>query len=180
MFKIHLWFVLLCIAGSARAEFISLGSHGTLEINAPEDWQIVSKMVGDLGCNVSLTPKNGANAKGMVSIVFPPAPKPIDTVKIDHDLTATCSRFVTGSVEQKITLIPLRLAQGYGVYATFTDAALVGQPAKRGDYKVMSSGLIQFTADVLAVISVFSDDSAGAEQKQLLSTVSGMKVVAAK
>ena len=172
--------VFFIAAAVIRAESVPLGTHGSLQIAVPEGWQLTSKNVGEVGCNLSLTPKGGANAECLISIMFPPAPKPIDKAKIENDLTAACGRFVSGSVEQKINLKDLGLSEGYGLCATLTDASLVGKPPMPKNYKVMTIGLIQFSEDIMAVVSVFTDDEHGTEQKQLLSMVSGLKVERAK
>ena len=172
--------VLFLLVVSVRAESVSLGTHGSLELAVPEGWQLSSRAVAEMGRNIQLTPKNGANARCLTSVIYQRNPKPIDKAAIEHLFRAGCERFVSGSVEQKTNLKELPLSPAYGLCATFTDASLVGQPPKVDDYKVMTNAMIQFNDEVSAAVTVLTDDEHGTEQQQLIQMFSGLKIVRAK
>lgn len=107
-------------------------------------------------------------------------PMSLNKAGIEEKFKASCSRFVPDSVEGKIDLKEFKLAEGYGVYASFTDASLVGKPIQAGDYKVMTTGLLILNEKIMAIATVFTNDANGPEQKLLLKTVSSMKLDHAK
>lgn len=82
--------------------------------------------------------------------------------------------FVAQSVEKKAILRDFSLKQGYGAYCTFTDASLVGKEPKKDDYKVMASGQVQLSDEVLGVVSIFADAADGPEFKSMLAIINSL------
>jgi hypothetical protein len=112
--------------------------------------------------------------------MYPPQRTAMDKDKLREQLSAMCHRFVAGSVERKVEIREYSLSAGYGVYSTFTDASLVGKPPQEGNYKVMNPGILQLSEDVIATVTVLSDDAAGAEQKEMIKMVSALRVKSKK
>ena len=172
----HFGFILVFVlAGAVWADSISLGSHGSLQISVPDGWQLCLKDIGKIGLCAALSPKSDINAKCLITIIYLPSPKPVDKEQLKRDFITACNQFVSGSVEQKINPKDLKLSEGYGLCATFTDASLAGKASKVGDYKVLTSAKMQFSEDVFAIVSIFTDDENSVEQKQLMSSIEGLK-----
>ncbi len=180
MFKIIGLMCSILLPLALRAETVPLDSHGSLEIVVPAGWKLQVEPISDSGHTLQISPGEAVNAICVISVMYPPTPKPVDQEEIEKNLREACSGFVAGSVEHKVTVHGFGLAAGYGIYATLTDASMVGKPSRRGEYKVMTIGLVQFSDDVMAVINLLTDDEHGKEQKELMGAVSSMKLKAAK
>jgi hypothetical protein len=89
-------------------------------------------------------------------------------------------QFVEASVEKKKTLRELTVANGYGYYCVFTDASLVGQPPKKGEFKVVGVGIVHYRDDVVAEMGLSADDEKGPEFTALLDIVGSATLSAAK
>ena len=66
------------------------------------------------------------------------------------------SRYAEGSVEKKIEVKDLKSLGGAGAIVQFTDADLVGKPAKAGQYKVVATGVVVLGKSV-AMFTLLSD-----------------------
>ncbi|MET0262750.1 MAG: hypothetical protein ABW223_07615 [Rariglobus sp.] len=163
----------------AQAAHFDLGRTGDLYIDAPASWKVKSRLIEGVGYEFTFTPANGTNAKALITLVTQAAAKPVDPKKIDADFIQTCRPFVAASVEKKADLRRYQLKQGYGVYAIFTDAALVEQPAKPNDYKVMAPGLIQLTDSIQALATLFADDANGPEMAAMRAFVESLRITPA-
>ena len=181
MSKTISWVVLFLLAVGLRAESVSLGEHGSLDLAVPDGWETSSRQAYNPALekiqSIHLTPKNGANSLCFITVVFAAHPKPIDKAAIERQFRTFCENFVPTSVEKKTNLKELPLSPAYGICATFTDAKLVGNPTQAGNFKVMTHAMIQFTEEVSATVIMLTDDEHGAEQHQLMQMVSGMKLV---
>ena len=65
----------------------------------------------------------------------------------------------------------IKLTQGLGAVATFTDASLVGKPVKPGNAKAIVSGLMVLKPRVLTVVSMFTDDAQGPDAQKMLQAL---------
>ena len=70
-------------------------------------------------------------------------------------------------METKVTPHAFAVRQGFGAYGLFTDKKRVGQPVKKGDMKIMASGIIQPNEDLLIVVTLLTDDAEGADKAML-------------
>jgi len=100
--------------------------------------------------------------------------------RIRLNFEKACEPIAAGSLEGKPVLRELTLAHGYGVYSVFTDASLAGHPPVPGSYKVTAAGMVQFSDDVLAIVSLFSDDEKSPENAAMMNALIGARVVASK
>jgi len=158
----------------ARADF-DLGTHGVLHLTEPTGWKIESRETPGQGYGIAIAAPDSTD-KALISVHYLPAPKPIDRAKIDAQLTAFSQRFVDLSVEKKVVLKPYKLRQGYGVYTLFTDASLVGKPAKANDYKVAVSGMIQLNESTQILVTQATDDPSGANFAALQKVVEALRI----
>jgi hypothetical protein len=180
--KRHLLGIALFLAPlAAYPDSVDLGAHGTLSITPPGGWTLSTHKEDDSGYAITLSPPDGVNAKCLLNVTFVPEPKPVAKETVDEEVLSVCDQFVDQSVEKKKTLRDFGASGGaYGSYCVFTDAALVGKPAKHDEFKVIGIGIIHFRDDVMAAVSVAGDDERGADFSQMLAAVRSASVSAAK
>jgi hypothetical protein len=165
---------LLSLAASARADTVDLGPRGSLSIAVPRGWTLASQKEEDSGLAITISPPSDVNAKLLVNIAFVPEPKPVSKDEVNEKVLTVCDQFVDASVEKKKTLRDFPVAApAFGSYCVFTDASLVGQPAKKDEFKVIGVGIIRFSDDVMAAVSIAADDPKGPDFAAMLAAVSG-------
>ena len=180
MSKTTSWVVLFLFSLGLRAELVSLGEHGSLDLGVPNGWEISSQPSHNAALDeiqvIHLTPKNGANSLCFITVVFAAYTKPIDKAAIEREFRAYCEKFIATSVEKKSNVKELPLSPAYGLCATFTDVKLVGKPPQPDNFKVMTLATIQYTDSVSASVTVMTDDAQGPDQQELIRMVLGMKL----
>jgi hypothetical protein len=182
--KISAVFALLFSALTIHAAEFDLGSRGLLSIEAPDKWTVTGEPAArpdstQIGYAIAIKPLNDANAKCLVTFAYVKKGPP-DRESIRKDVLRASEQFVADSVEKKQNLKDYSLKQGYGAYCLFTDASLVGKPSQKGDYKVMGSGIVQLSDEVLGVVSIFADEVDGKEFKAMLAAINSFKLKNAK
>jgi hypothetical protein len=164
---------LLLLPAFASADTIDLGPRGTLTITVPKGWTLSSQKEEDSGLAVTLSPPSGVNAKLLINVAFVPEPKPVSKDEIQDKVLSVCDQFVDASVEKKKTLRDFSVAgPAFGSYCIFTDASLVGKPSKPDEFKVIGVGIIRYSDDVMAAVSVAGDDEKGPDFSSMMAAVS--------
>ena len=157
---------------------IDLGARGILSFSVPDTWTVNSNPAkrtdgSPVGFAFAFKPRNQANAKCLLTLAYVKKTM-LDKEKIRRELLRATQEFAAQSVEKKANLKDFTINQGYGAYCIFTDASLVGKESKRDDYKVMGSGQIQLSDEVLAVVSIFADAADGPEFKSMLAIINSL------
>jgi hypothetical protein len=157
-----------------------LGTHGTLSVSAPEDWNVNGKAVNrpdgsPIGFVFVIKPRGDANAKCLLSFAYTTNGAPNKEI-IHEEVLRITKQLVPESVEKKQNLKDFSLGSGFGSYCLFTDASLVGKKAKPGDYKVMGSGQVQPANNVVGVVSLFADEAEGPEMQAMLKIINSLNV----
>lgn len=164
---------LLLLPAFLSAETIALGLHGSLGIGVPKGWTLSTQKEEDSGVAITLSPPAGVNAKLLLNIAFVPEPKPVTKEEVNEKVLTVCDQFVDASVEKKKTLADFGVkAPAFGSYCIFTDASLVGQPAKPDEFKVIAVGIVRYSDDVMAAVSVAGDDARGADFNAMMAAIS--------
>jgi hypothetical protein len=164
---------LLLLPALASAETIDLGTRGSLAITVPKGWTLSTQKEEDSGVAVTLSPPAGVNAKLLLNIAFVPEPKPVSKDEIQEKVLSVCDQFVDASVEKKKTLRDFGLTgSAFGSYCLFTDASLVGKASKPDEFKVIGVGIIRYSDDVMAAVSVAGDDEKGSDFTAMMAAVS--------
>ncbi len=165
--------LIICVAVGTwvHAEVVDLGSHGQFDIATPPGWRCEAVSGGERVRHLTFTPVEAVPAKAMITLFCLPKPRPVIPAEVDRELELACDIHVPTSVEQAVSLKHFSLGRGYGVYSVFTDAALVGQPTKPGDFKVMTTGVIRFTPTVMAVVSLFAEAKDGEPMQTLVRMI---------
>jgi hypothetical protein len=163
---------LLLLASSASAETLDLGSHGIFSITVPKGWTYSATKVEDTGYAIVLAPPADVNAKCLFNLVFVPSGEPSSKEDVQEKVLTIGDQFVAASVEKKKVLRDFAVSMGYGAYCVFTDASRVGQPPEKDSFKVVAVGMIRFSDDLSAAVSMGTDDENGADFAQMLKVVS--------
>lgn len=162
---------LFAVTALARAETLDLGTHGSLSFAVPKGWTYSVQKEEDNGYAVTISPPAGVNAKLLMNVTFVPEPRPITKEEVNEKVLSICEQFVDASVEKKSVLRDFAVpAPSFGSYCVFTDASLVGQPAKADEFKVIGVGILRFSDDVMAAVSLASDDEKGADFAAMLGS----------
>jgi hypothetical protein len=168
--------VFLAVAAPAFGDTVDLGGHGTLHLTLPANWRLESKPAEQVGMGIALNPTGETHAKCLITLAYLPNPKAIDRAALAAQLKTVCAPLVDPSVEKKVVVEDLPLAQGAGVLAAFTDEALAGKPPQTDDYKVQASALVQLNPNTLMVVNLFFDDKAAPEFKEMLGILASMTI----
>ena len=161
------------------AEF-DLGPRGVLTVAVPDGWTLRGEPAGKAGAEpvgfaLAFRPAAGETAKGLVSFAFVPSGAP-DLARLRAETRRVCEPIAAQSVEKKTSLRDFSIEDGFGAYAVFTDAALVGKPVPPGEYRVLATGQVQPGANLLGVVSLFADDADGAELKAMIEIINSLRL----
>jgi hypothetical protein len=171
---------LLLIPAQVPAATADLGAHGAFNISIPKDWTLASQKEEDSGYVLIISPPAAVNAKLIINVVFPIDKQPLSKEAIQDETNAAADQYVDASVEKKKMLREFKLASGYGAYCVFTDASMVGKPSQKDSFKMVGTGVIWFSEDVKAGVTMVADDENGPDFAALLAAVSSAAVTAHK
>lgn len=101
----------------------------------------------------------------------------MDKEKAKTVLLKIAESFVDVSVEKKAVVKDFSLKSGFGMYCSFTDAAMVGKPSVNGHYKTISPGVIYLSKDIAIAATIFTDDLSGPEFQELLGIIQSMQLI---
>jgi hypothetical protein len=162
-------------ASNEKVEKITFEGVGTLSFTPPAGWVIGNVMKDDTTVRgtiftVSFLSPKDPNSSCLMSFSAPP--KVPDSVEALRQMVESSSQqMATASVEGKANLCELKLKQGYGVVASFTDASLVGKPVIQGNSKALTSGLLVPKSNVLMIVTMFMDDANGEDAKSMIQAL---------
>lgn len=113
----------------------------------------------------------------LITLVPPNEAQTRDAAWLEATFRKIFAGFVSGSVEGKITPFPLKLSEGIGIAAIFSDKDEAGKPlAKgRGHYKLVTNALVRVGDATLATVSIFSDSKESPEYLSALKLVAGLR-----
>jgi hypothetical protein len=159
-----------------------LGTNGIVSITPPENWTVRGKAVAQpggklLGFTLDIKPSSNATAHTLVTFAYGNPPK-MDQAQLRAKVLEVCEKFVAESVEKKKNLKDFTIKGGLGAYCVFTDASLVGKQPDPGDYKVMGSGMVQFSSGLVGAVTLYADDANGKEFKAMLEAINSMRLKA--
>jgi hypothetical protein len=163
---------LLLLPAFASADTVDLGTRGTLSVAVPKGWTMSTQKEEDSGVAVTLSPPAGVNAKLLLNVAFVPEPKPVSKDEVEEKVLSVCDQFVDASVEKK--KIPREFSltgSAFGSYCVFTDASLVGKASKSDEFKVIGVGIIRYSDDVMAAVSIAGDDEKGSDFGAMMAAI---------
>ncbi len=176
--------ILVCLvaAGSAPAEVmrLDLGDERTVQLRTGLNW--VSADAGPapgdpaVRANLRLKPPGDANASLNLTFVSLPDDSLADRDNLRRFHAANTRQFVEGSVEGEVQGRDFKTPHGFGVQARFTDAALVGKPPEKENYKTVTAVFLHLGERVLVIASFFCDDPQGGEYAQAMEMLRSIRV----
>lgn len=171
-------FALVAAAGLVRAEKFRVGDLGEIQVVAAGQWKITAEDLGDK-LEIIIAPTGPANASAAIRVNLVPEMRFETKGKLRTQVRRAGEPLAADSVEGKVVLQDYYRTEGYGCYWQFTDPNRIGRPPVKGDYTVMSSGLIRLARGVVASVTLVADDFMSPEYQSLLGAAEGMVFTAA-
>lgn len=160
-----------------RAELFPWPEHGTVTVIAPVGWKIENRSDAE-SFNLQVTPRSAAAAVMQLTLLTPADLPPMSKTLIQGQLISGTQQYVAASVEKKLDLKPLALAQGYGWYAQFTDASLVGKPPIPGNFKMLRTAMAALDTQTVALATLNFDDPQAPEVEAMQSILNSLRFTA--
>ena len=162
----------------------NLGELGQLQIDVPSAWRVghmsAAKNTGLPDQNTlafySATDPN----KSWRMTFFKSSVRYKNFKDIEQAAKNAQQSLADGSVEHAVNLQDIKLKQGVGCQAVYTDATLVDKPVQAGNAKVLASGLVAPMPDVLGTITISADDAKDADFLAAIQALGTMEWVAGK
>lgn len=176
----------LAVLATARAEVIrvELGEERTAQVRLAPDWASADAdpPPGDpaVRANLRLKPAGEVNASLNLTFVSLPDDSLAERENLRRFHAANTRQFAGGSVEGEVRGRDFKTPHGFGVQARFTDAALVGKPPERENYKTVTAVFLHLGERVLVIASFFCDDAQGGEYAQAMDMLRSIRVSAAR
>lgn len=165
---------LVALNFSQAAEF-DWANRGRFDLEMPQNWNLRGAANEDGGYFFVATPRSEANALLQVSVMNIPPELVLADADLRLRLHDSLRTYVEQSVEKEFRVKELSCRQGRGWYAELTDGALVGQPPKKEEYKVMRSALLLLEPRTMVVATMLFDDASGPEAAEMLTIVSSIR-----
>ncbi|PAW67569.1 MAG: hypothetical protein B9S34_05205 [Opitutia bacterium Tous-C1TDCM] len=175
--KTLLGLLLCCCAGmlQAQVETIDLGARGKITLYLLGEWSVDYSTLGKTN-TVSITPKQeGVNASCTLAFTFPEIDRLETKARLKSQVETDCFGLAEGSAERKAVARELAVRAGIGFACNFTDPELIGQPPKKGDYKVTTVGKVKLAPDVVIDVQILADGFKDEPYQQLLGAIEGME-----
>jgi hypothetical protein len=175
--KLFALWLLTSVLLRAQTGTIDLRSHGSLAIYLEDGWKVSTSEFGDRVI-VNIEPLDeGTNANAALTITFPEQDRFSTRAKLRIQVEVNGRQYEEGSTERKSVSRELNTqpSVAYGFYCNYSDPELVGKPPQKGNYKMISVGLIRVAPDVLIEMAISSDDARGKPYQQLLGALEGME-----
>jgi hypothetical protein len=179
--KNFLWpiVILALLAVPGSAEKVDLGAGKIIHLIVPETWTSTEPAAGPpgmlaMGKTLRYVTRNGSNDAVLITIVTVPDDRFSDPGNLKSLVEESTQQIVSSSVEGKADLKEFRLGGRSGISVTFTDAALVGKPSEKENYKALTTCFVYLGERLLLTATVFSDDMAGktyAEGMHILKSI---------
>jgi len=175
------WFCLgLCVAAGAETVRIDLGGERVVFFQPSSGWVQTDPGPVPEGPavrgNLRLRPNHDANVS--LSLTFLSVPH--DNLAVRENLRAfhdaNNRHFIEGSVEGEVRTRDFKTPHGFGAQARFTDAALVGQPPEKENYKTVTTVTLYLGERVLVIASFFCDDPQGGEYSDAMDLLRSIRV----
>lgn len=172
----------LCLLAAARGELvrIDLGEGRTAQFRQAPHWEQVaadpSPADPAVRADLRVRPDNGANVSLNLTFVSLPDEALADRENLRRFHAANTQQFIAGSVEGEVRGRDFKTPHGYGVQARFTDAALVGKPPEKENYKTVTAVFLYLGQRVLVIASLFCDEPQGGEYAEAMEMLRSLRV----
>jgi hypothetical protein len=148
---------------------------GRVELTPGEKWHEVKLDRVNPFPTVRFVPVDNRNAELLVTLIPMEITKVSDAASLRMFHRGLCAPMMT-SLDQRLNVSELKLAQGSGVYTTFEDPDLVGKPVKRGSYKAATPVALWLPPDVVLQVTLFTDTVSGPDVEEGLKILTSAKL----
>jgi hypothetical protein len=159
-----------------RTETVDLEGRGRIALVVPEGWTVVREDP-DNPRLLTFQAAAGVNAIGHLGFRLPGDGELETAADVRAQALELGEEQVEGSVEKRAVLQTYKLRSGYGYYSSYTDANLVGKKPIPGDYKTVTVGLFRPAPGIIGIVSIYCDDLAGPEYRQLHAMIENLEVL---
>ncbi len=168
---------------SGPQEFL-MGGMGRLRMIVPEEWQVgnqcVTRGIGTAEQHtLSLFSATDLN-KNWKMTFFNSAVSYKTLKDIETTAQTAVQSAAARSMEGADQLQEIKLKQGVGCQAVYTDAALADKPVEIGNAKVICSGFVAPMPNVLGTVTIFADDAKDADLLAAIQALGTIEWVAGK
>lgn len=167
-------FLAALTAATGWAARFQVGDLGELRVVAAGDWKITAEDLGDK-LEITIAPTGKANATAAIRVNLVPDVRFETKGKLREHVRKASELLLETAVEKKVVLQDYYRTAGYGCYCQFTDPERLGKLPEKGNYTVMSAGLIRLATGVIASVTILADDFLSPEYQNLLGAVEGME-----
>jgi hypothetical protein len=174
MKKLFALVLLTAVSCFGQEQVLDFGPRGKVTMYLLGNWKATTiNMAGQY--ELTLTPNNDeVNASCTIKVSYPDVDRYDTKARLKLRVEADCAQYSELSVERKAYAKEFVIGTGYGYYCSFTDAMLKGKKAPPGEFKVISSGKIRLTPDILIDIFMGADSFRDEAYQQLLGAIEGM------
>ena len=162
----------------------NLGELGQLQIDVPAAWRVghmsAAKNTGLPDQHTLSFYSTSDTNKSWRMTFFKSAVRYKSLKDIEKAAQNAQQSLADGSVVHAVNLQEIKLKQGVGCQAVYTDATLVDKPVQSGNAKVLASGLVAPVPDVLVTITLSADDAKDADFQAAIQALGTMEWVAGK
>lgn len=161
-----------------------LGDLGRLQIEVPAAWRVghmnVAKMTG-MPEQQTLSFFSASDPNKTWKMTFFKSAVRYKTLdKIEQMAKNAPLSSANAAEENVVNLQEIKLKQGVGCQAIYTDASLADKPVEVGNAKVISSGFVAPVPEVLGTITIFADDAKDPDFLAAIQALGTMEWVAGK
>ncbi len=161
----------ITLADDTQTISVSVPQGDKLTIRLPSGWQQrVVQPSADLPPTVKI---NTPDETLSLQITLIPDINGRFTTKenVDRVVSEANEQYVSGSVEQRLTLEQIPSTHGHGCYSVFTDASLAkATKLAKGQYRMVTTGIFVIGKEA-AAFTLLSNDNKSAKYKQALQIV---------
>lgn len=161
-----------------------LGNLGQVKIELPAGWRVGNRCVvknDDLPDQHTLSFYSATDLNKNWKMTFFKSPTLYKTLKdVEQAARDAQQTAIDASVEKAANLREIKLKQGVGCQAVYTDAELAGKPVEPGNAKVISSGFVSPVPTLLGTVTIFADDVKDADFLAAIQALGTIEWVAGK
>ena len=168
LLPIFLALITLCLSQTTLSNnALILDDKTQFELSIPDNFNF--EVLKSTKQNVADSAKISNNHADLLLSSLPISPQKLQNIGgLETLLNNSGQHYAAGSVEGKVEI--LKMKRSDAIYASFTDAELVGQPTIKGNWKNVTSGFIRYKQHIIA-FSLFSNALQSNEQLALMNTL---------
>lgn len=165
--------LILCVFIVIRVSADPLGDNA--EVTPSPGWVLVKNAKPALLPTWQYAPSDGRNATVLIS-VLPAGRLGVSNAATLREFNYKACKPYLPTPDAQVNPREMTLTSGLGLYVSFEDPSLAGQPPKKGDYKVATTASLYLGQDVLIHATILCDNVGTADFKQALDILKSVTV----